>query len=201
MFSQVLPDWSVLKQPYNYQIYGGHTPLGELWANKMDLLPAIFKTGVVVAVALVILKVIFGLLLFKQTLFIKKLAALAKLGAGVGALAVKAPLAVKATLGDEKAAEEPSRKRRSGSPVVDSETDLEEMASQLDSILEGFDPKEDWFKKERKKHDYITIYVIRGYMNKRCDRPRRNWIESCIRRQAERCLVPENRQQKKKELD
>lgn len=147
-----MPDFSSLKNP---QMYGGHTPLGELWATKADLLPTIVKTGAVVAVSLAAIKLALGLVFFKKSLLkkkfagIKKLAALKKLAAikavkGAAAVAVPGALLKDSaeSSDDSKDADEKKslRKKRAAlaSPAMEPEIDYNEILMNLDTLLTNY---------------------------------------------------------------
>lgn len=123
----------------NYFGAGQHSPLGDLWATKADLLPVIFKTGFFVAAVLVILKIIIFLVTAKHNFLLA-----GPLGSG-GSVVAPSPVPVVSVLSNERAnsksASDDNRIKRetSGSPVVSPETDFDQILAQLESIRAHFD--------------------------------------------------------------
>ncbi len=115
----------------NYLGMGQHTPLGDLWATKADLLPAIFKTGFFITAIVVILKMIAFLVHAKHNFLLN------------GPLAVDAsPVPIVSILADRSSSksDEKTREKReaSASPVVDPQTDFDQILAQLESIRSIF---------------------------------------------------------------
>jgi hypothetical protein len=111
---------------------GQHTPLGDLWATKADLLPSIFKTGFFITAIVVIIKVIAFLIHAKHSFLLN------------GPLTVEAsPVPVVSILADRSSSksEESTRTKRevTGSPVVNSQTDFDQILAQLESIRSIFE--------------------------------------------------------------
>jgi len=115
----------------NYLGMGQHTPLGDLWATKADLLPAIFKTGFFITAIVVILKMIAFLVHAKHNFLLN------------GPLAVDpSPVPIVSILADRSSSksDEKTREKReaSASPVVDPQTDFDQILAQLESIRSIF---------------------------------------------------------------
>lgn len=122
-----------------------HSPLGELWAVKADLIPAIFKTGLVITVIIVIFKVLAFLVYAKHSALLAAGSALAGSAAPMGIAPVPAAVSphvpVVSVLAERsKSGEEHSNKiKRDAGPVVDPETDFDAMLAQLESIRSNFE--------------------------------------------------------------
>ena len=72
MAQKLVPDWSALNTtsaPY-YNIYGGHSPLGEMLAVKADLLPHAAKTGLLLFFALKAAKIVISLASVKKSMLL-----------------------------------------------------------------------------------------------------------------------------------
>lgn len=116
---------------------GQHSPLGDLWATKADLLPAIFKTGFFVTAILVIVKIIIFLIQAKHNFLVSgPLAGVA----GPAPVVISAQVPVGSLERGSATKEEKRNKREtSGSPVVDPATDFDQILEQLESIRSRFD--------------------------------------------------------------
>ena len=125
----------------NYYGTGQHTPLGELWATKADLLPAIFKTGFFFTAILAILKVVVFLIHSKHSLLLPGLAGGDAATAAVASAPSVPVLTVLSERGSSKSGSEDSRIKReaSASPVVDPHIDFDQILAQLESIRARFD--------------------------------------------------------------
>ncbi|XP_057374079.1 uncharacterized protein LOC130694955 [Daphnia carinata] len=110
---------------------GQHTPLGDLWAVKAELLPAIFKTGFFITAIIAILKVIV-FLVHAKTLLLPSLISVAKPALPVASITVDRS----STKTDESTR---SKREASGSPVVDPDTDFDQILSQLETIRSRFE--------------------------------------------------------------
>jgi hypothetical protein len=116
---------------------GQHTPLGDLWAVKAELLPAIFKTGFFITAIIAILKIIVFLIQAKHNFLVSG----PSLATPVPAPAV-VPIQVIAERSSAPAKDESSRVKRddaSASPAVDSQTDFDQILAQLETIRSRFE--------------------------------------------------------------
>lgn len=122
-----------------------HSPLGELWATKADLVPAIFKTGLVITVLIVIFKIVAFLVYAKKSALVGVGSTLAGSGivgvAPVAPAVATGPVPVVSVLAERsRSGEDSSNKiKREASPVVDAQADFDAMLAQLDSIRSHFD--------------------------------------------------------------
>ncbi|KZS12152.1 Uncharacterized protein APZ42_022956 [Daphnia magna] len=116
----------------NYLGAGQHTPLGDLWATKAELLPAIFKTGFFITAIIVILKVIVFLVHAKTLLLPSLIHSVAKPAVPI--------VSITADRSSTKTDESTRAKREaSGSPVVDPDMDFDQILSQLETIRSRFE--------------------------------------------------------------
>lgn len=115
---------------------GQHTPLGDLWAVKAELLPAIFKTGFFITAIIAILKIIVFLIQAKHNFLVS-----GPLAAPVPAPAVVPIQVIADRSSSAPAKDDASRVKRdaSGSPAVDSQTDFDHILAQLETIRSRFE--------------------------------------------------------------
>ena len=119
---------------------GGHTPLGEIMATKVDLLPSILKTGLFITVVVVVFKIIAHCLhTFAHIGKLKKQTVTLAGHVPVVSVSADAISAKNAKLDDSLGGRE--KRAASASPAAPSSVDFDAMIAQLDHILSVFDRK------------------------------------------------------------
>jgi len=115
-----------------HEVHGGHSALGELWATKADMIPAIFKAGIFVTVMILLFRFINFMVGAKQDQFLLATPLEVAQTGPVPVVAVEV----------SKDTGNPSRKRRAtATPAVDPAVDFDGMFSQLESTRARFDQR------------------------------------------------------------
>ena len=120
----------------SYYGAGQHTPLGDLWASKAELLPAIFKTGFFITAIIAILKVVVFSIQAKHNFLTSGLLATSA-APSVVPISVVADRAASTT--KSSADEKRTKRDASASPAVDSQTDFDQILAQLEMIRSRFE--------------------------------------------------------------
>lgn len=128
-----------------------HSPLGELWATKADLLPAIFKTGFVITVVIALVKLIIFLIQAKNDVLLAGPAAAVPMAAVAGPPASPSTPVVSVLAGTAKDSSSIDaaaallnrikRQQETGSPAVHPDANFDEILSQLETIRAQFQQK------------------------------------------------------------
>ena len=120
----------------SYYGAGQHSPLGDLWASKAELLPAIFKTGFFITAIIAILKIIIFLIQAKHNVL-----ASGPLMASAAPAVVPITVVADRAAGSTKSSADDKRTKRdaSASPAVDSQTDFDQILAQFERIRSRFE--------------------------------------------------------------
>lgn len=113
------------------QVHGGHSALGELWATKADMIPAIFKTGIFVTAIILLFKFIGFLIGAKHDQFML---------ATPVEVTQTGPVPMVEIEASKDTPNSGRKKRATATPVVDPSINFDEMFSQLKSTVARFEP-------------------------------------------------------------